>query len=139
MAYPFLSLDGSGYIREPSLKVDAILASYAATQYSQSVLYRDLISSLSKDLQMCSQQWDKLSGYVQTSLERLFNAYFDQVELNVSLDEDSMNADTSTFKLYITGVVVQDGKPYDLSKMLHIDNAKFSSVTDFGLGNNQYA
>jgi hypothetical protein len=57
----------------------------------------------------------------------------------ISLDEDSMNADTSTFKLYITGVVVQDGKPYDLSKMLHIDNAKFSSVTDFGLGNNQYA
>ena len=37
MAYPFLSLDGSGYIREPSLKVDAILASYASTQYSQTV------------------------------------------------------------------------------------------------------
>ena len=50
-----------------------------------------------------------------------------------------MNADTSTFKLYIMGTVIQDGKPYDLSKMLQIDNAKFSSVTDFGLGNNQYA
>jgi hypothetical protein len=76
-----------------------------------------------------------LAGYVETSLERLFNAYFDQVDLTVNLDEDSMNADTSTFKLYIMGTVIQDGKPYDLSKMLQIDNAKFSSVTDFGLGN----
>lgn len=139
MAYPFLSMDGSGFIHEPSLKVDAILASYAATQYSQSVIYRDIISSLSKDLQRCSQQWDKLAGIVEGSLDRLFNAYFDQVEINVVLDEESMNADTSTFKLFIMGTVAQDGKPYDLSKMLQISNSKFSSVTDFGLGNKQYA
>ncbi len=139
MAFPFLSLDGSGYIHEPSLKVDAILACYAATQYSQSVLYKSIISSLSKDIQLCSQQWDKLPDFVQSSLNRLFSAYFDQVEISVQLDEDSMNADTQTFQLFIIGSVVQDNRTYDLSKLLQVTNAKFSNVTDFAVGNAKYA
>ena len=139
MAYPFLSLDGSGFINEPSLKVDAILACYSSTQYSQTVLYRDSISSISKDIQMSSQQWDKLPNYMQGSLERLFGAYFDNVDIKVNLDEDSMNAQTASFKLTIVGTLMQDNIAYDLAKLLTIDNAKFSKVTDFSLGNVVYA
>lgn len=139
MANPYLSMDGSGFITIPSLKADAILASYASTQHSQTVLYRNIISSLSKDIQLCSQKWDKLPDFVKTSLSRLFNAYFDQADVEVTIDEDTMNADTGTFNMYIMATLTQDSKTYDLSKLLTITNNKFASVSDFSLGNSHYA
>lgn len=139
MANPFLSLDGAGFIDQPGLKVDAILATYAATQYSQSVLYLDIISSLTKDIQLASQQWERLPELMNASLNRLFSAYFDQVEIDVSLDENSMNAETTSFKVYITGSVTQDGVMYDIAKLLQVDNAKFSEVSDFTPENIKYS
>lgn len=139
MAYPVPSLDGSGFIRDAALKIDAILANYATTQFSQSILYRNRISSFSKDIQMCSQQWQKLPATMQASLDRLFTAYFDQTDISVDLDEESMNDQTASFKIYIVGSVVQDNTSYELSKVLQVTNAKFSSVTDFNLGNANYA
>ncbi len=139
MAYPVPSLDGAGWIHDPALKVDMILANYASTQYSQTILYRNLISSFSKDIQLCSQQWNRLPETMLQSLDRLFTAYFDQVDITVDLDEDSMNAETNSFQVLITGSLVQDGKNYDLSKVLQVTNSKFASVSDFSLGNQKYA
>lgn len=138
MAYPVPSLDGSGYIYDPNIKIDTLFANYAATQYSQTILFRDNISSFSKDIQLCSQQWTKLPEYVKASLDRLFTAYFDQTDIYVELDESSMEANNNTFKLLITGTVVQDAVNYELGKVMQITNAKFSSVTDFNLGNARY-
>ena len=138
MDNPYLSLGGEGLITEPAAKVDAILADYSAVQRSQSVLFREIISSLSKDIQLCSQQWDKLPKYMQDSLARLFSSYFSQADISVTLDEASMNAENSSFKILISGTLVQAGVPYDLSKMLQISSGKFSSVTDFGAGNAAY-
>lgn len=138
MAYPVPSLDGSGYITDAALKIDAIFANYAATQHSQTILYRNRVSSFSKDIQLCSQQWNKLPETMQTSLDRLFTAYFDQTDITVQLDEDSMNEDTASFKLYISGSVIQDNHSYELSKVMQVTNAKFSSVTDFNMSNSHY-
>ena len=138
MAYHVPSLDGSGFITDAALKIDAIFANYAATQYSQSVLYRSRISSFSKDVQMCSQQWRKLPDVMQGSLSRLFTAYFDQTDITVELDEDSMNDETATFQLFISGSVIQDNTAQNLSKVMQVTNAKFSSVTDFNMSNARY-
>lgn len=139
MDNPYLSLGGEGLITEPAAKVDAILADYSAAQYSQTILYRDIISSLSKDIQLCSDQWEKLPSFMQQSLDRLFSGYFSQADIGVTLDEGSMNAENASFKILITGTLVQGGVPYDLSKMLQISSGKFASVTDFGAGNAIYA
>ena len=120
MTYPVPSLDGAGWINDPALKVDAILANYASTQYSQTILYRSRISSFSKDLQLCSQQWNKLPETMQQSLDRMFTAYFEQVDISVELDEESMNDETKSFRVFITGSLAQDGKGYDLSKILQV-------------------
>lgn len=138
MAYPVPSLDGSGYIQDPNIKVDTLFANYAATQYSQTILFRDNISSFSKDIQLCSQQWEKLPEYIKVSLDRLFTAYFDQVDIYVELDEASMENNDGTFKLLITGTVVQDTVSYELGKVMQVTNSRFSSVTDFSLGNARY-
>lgn len=138
MAYPVPSLDGSGYIQDPNIKVDTLFANYAATQYSQTILFRDNISSFSKDIQLCSQQWEKLPEYIKVSLDRLFTAYFDQVDIYVELDEASMESNDGTFKLLITGTVVQDTVSYELGKVMQVTNSRFSSVTDFSLGNARY-
>lgn len=139
MAYPVPSLDGSSFISDPHLKIDAILANYAATNYSQTILYRRSISSFSKDIQQCSQQWDKLPASMQRSLDQLFTAYFDQTDVEVSLDQASMDAETASFKIIVTGTVTQDNVAYEIGKVLQITNTRFSSVTDFSLGNSKYA
>jgi len=139
MPFPVPSLDGSGFITDAALKIDAIFANYAATQYSQTVLYRDRISSFSKDIQMCSQQWQKLPDVMQQSLNRLFTAYFDQTDITVELDENSMNDETATFQLFISGSVIQDNTAHNLSKILQVTNSKFSSVTDFNMSNTPHA
>jgi hypothetical protein len=139
MANRIPSMDGSGFITDPSLKIDYLMACYCSTQHSQTVLYRPLISSFSKDIQLSSQQWESLPGYVEASLSRLFTSYFDQTEIAVSIDENSMEDGTSLFKLIIEGIVRQDGTSYQLSKELYVNHAKLSSVTDFNIGNTNYA
>ncbi len=138
MANPIPSLDGSGYITDPSLKIDYIMACYCSTQYSQTIFYRNLISSFSKDIQLSAQQWEKLPELVENSLSRLFTAYFDQTEISADIDETSMEDDTNTFKLIIEGIVRQDGVSYQLSKELYVNHTKVSSVTDFSIGNAFY-
>lgn len=138
MAYPIPSLDGSGFITDPSLKIDYIMACYCSTQYSQTILYRNLISSFSKDIQLSAQQWEKLPGLVEASLNRLFSSYFDQTDIAVNIDDNSMDAASSTFKLIIEGIVRQDGSSYQLSKELYVNHSKVSSVTDFNIGNIVY-
>lgn len=138
MAYPILSLDGSGLITDPSLKIDYQMACYCSTQYSQSFLYRNLISSFSKDIQLAAQQWEKLPELVENSLSKLFTSCFDQVEINVSIDDTSMEDDSPIFKLIIEGIVRQDGVGYQLSKELYVNSTKLSAVTDFNIGNSYY-
>ena len=72
-------------------------------------------------------------------MSRLFTSYFDQTEIAVSIDENSMEDGTSLFKLIIEGIVRQDGTSYQLSKELYVNHAKLSSVTDFNIGNTNYA
>ncbi len=138
MANPIPSMDGSGFITDPSLKIDYLMACYSATQYSQTILYRDIISSFSKDIQLSAQQWEKLPELVENSLSKLFTAYFDQTEITVSVDENSMEDNSSVFKLIIEGIVRQDGTSYQLSKELYVNHSKLSSVTDFNIGNASY-
>lgn len=139
MAYAIASMDGSGYITDPSAKIDYIMACYASTQYSQSLLYRDKISSFSKDIQMCSQQWELLPDRMANNLNKMFSAYFDNVEIMVRLDDDSMKDASNEFKVYIEGIVSQDGKSHQLSRELFVNSTKFSSVSDFSNGNISYA
>lgn len=139
MANAIASMDGTGFITDASLKIDYVMASYAATQYSQSVLFRDSISSFSKDIQMASQQWEILPDLMQDNLNKMFSAYFDNVEIMVRLDEDSYNDSSNTFKVFIEGIVSQDGESYQLSKELYVNSKKFSSVSDFSPGNINYA
>ena len=114
------------------------MACYCSTQYSQTIFYRNLISSFSKDIQLSAQQWEKLPELVENSLSRLFTAYFDQTEISADIDETSMEDDTNTFKLIIEGIVRQDGVSYQLSKELYVNHTKVSSVTDFSIGNAFY-
>lgn len=139
MAYAIASMDGSGFITDPSLKIDYIMACYASTQYSQTVLFRDSISSFTKDVQMCSQQWERLPDTMQSNLNKMFSAYFDNVEIIVRLDDASMEDSSNQFKVYIEGIVSQDGQSYQLSKELYVNSKKFSSVSDFSPGNINYA
>ena len=139
MAYAIASMDGSGFITDASLKIDYIMACYASTQYSQTVLFRDSISSFSKDIQMCSQQWERLPDTMQNNLNKMFSAYFDNVEIIVRLDDASMEDSSNQFKVYIEGIVSQDGNNYQLSKELYVNSKKFSAVSDFSPGNINYA
>ena len=131
MAYDFPSLDGTGWVKDPRIKIDSIFAAYMATDHSQTVLYRNFISSFSKDIQVSANQWSMLPTLVKDNLGRMFSSYFDSVDIDVSLDENSMNASTNQFLLVVSGTVIQDGITYDISKELQRNSTKTTSITDF--------
>lgn len=126
---PYPVLGPEGYIYDPSQKIEAIFADYIASKNSQSTLFHGQVQSLSFD-EYKGQYEAILSGEViKQSLEALFEAYFDNVDINVT--DNSEENDTVVTKITIVGELVDKGSRYRLNEVLSANNGKIKRLAQF--------
>lgn len=126
---PYPVLGPEGYIYDPKQKIEAIFADYIAAKNSQSTIFHGQIQSLSFDEYQGQYEAILSSEIIKASLEKLFEAYFDNVDITATDNADEM--DTQITKVTIIGDLVDRGARYRLNEVLTTNNGKIKRLAQF--------
>ena len=120
------SVSTSGWITSVAEKADRCLAYFFVSDYSQSDLYPNKITSLPYILQHTAGDTQALRDEVQTSLNQYLGRYFDQV--NTVATADTTDTTDQRLNLKILVAVTQDGVQYNLSKLVATLNSAIVEI-----------
>lgn len=125
---PYPTLSEAGLIYDAEQKIEWIFADYVAAKYSQSTLNYGRVASLSFDEFAGNYEGVRTAEVMQLSLVRLFEAYFDTADIQVT---DSSSSDSSIVNVTIKGMLTQEGKTYQLNEALSVNNGRINRLAKF--------
>ena len=112
MAKKIISLGKAGLLSSIHLKINYAMCCYFYSKYSQSTLYLDNITSLTKDLQINGNDAVDLKNGIQKSLQLVLGRSFEAAEVEVT---NLTAADDPGIKLQINAIVSEQGSIEDNS------------------------
>lgn len=121
---PSLSLDG--FINNKSTQVGKLFLYFLSSKYSQSSLFYKQIASLDYIL-ATNTNATNIKSAVQSSLELLYNNYFDKSEFNIDVETPQGTGDIN---IYITGNITDENKTYTLYKEIKVVNGDIESYNN---------
>lgn len=126
---PVISLSTKGVLISPTEKVDALLAYFKASDANQSYLFKGRIANLSILCQRSGNDIPTLKKSISDVLQDYMTPHFEQVQINIRDDIDTN--ETSRVNLYLSMLVTENGKTYDVNGLLSLINGKFEKITVF--------
>ncbi len=117
------SLDSRGWITDPNIMLDRLMAYYTASNYHQSLMFRGKIFSLQKAIFDCGQDMEMLATRVQSDLSMIMSRNYTEgstVETNIVEDDTSAKVE-----LQIAVTVIYGGKTYELQKAISTTSSVF--------------
>ena len=129
MTNPVPSLSASGWVTEVGEKADKLFAYFFLSEYLQSNSYKGSVASLPHLIKKYGHDELQLVSMIRETLSRLFEAYFDKVEVDVHVKPEN----ESTFGIVVSSMVEQDGVPYNIAKEVAIQD---SVIVDIMNANN---
>lgn len=128
-AYP--SLTSTGWITDPAQRADLLLYDFFVANYSQSIIFRGKIKSLSYFIQRNTDLF-VLRDVLQQAISTLLNSYYDSAEVSIKIipvtDDNGNVSKEFTMDIQLSAVVIQDGKRYSLGKLINVVNASVSKI-----------
>lgn len=118
---PYPTFTDAGYITDPKQKIEWIFSDYIKAKYSQSIMNYGNISSLSFDEFDGNYEGIKSADIIRRSLTKLYSAYFDTADIEVT--DDSIAGEGVT-KVTVKGVLSQNGSRYQLNESLSVHNGR---------------
>ena len=79
MTNPYCSLDTVGFVKEPAVIAERVLADYLSTNYSQSIIFFGKLKSLQRTIQLNAGNMDLTAAAIGEDLHELLSAYLDNV------------------------------------------------------------
>lgn len=125
---PYPTLSEVGNVYDPVQKVEWIFADYIASKHSQSILFFGQVSSLIFDEYRGQYDGFLTSQEIEQSLNKLYSAYFDSVEISVFDDSKDNSQETH---VRIQGTLTDKGKNYQLNEVLHFNNGRIKRLAKF--------
>lgn len=114
-----------GWITDPLKKLDILFAHAVLTDYSQSTVFRNKVTSIPYIIAQYHNMPLELQGELQIKLQAYFSRYFD----TVSVQCKSQPADQDNRYTVSLSIAVQDkGNFYELVNVLVLENGKVASV-----------
>lgn len=123
------SLSAAGWLTNINEKADALMSYYFGSEHSQTHLYRDRVTSLPYHIQHYGNNPLKLKGKVERDLTDYFLRYFEAADVTVTVDEPA-EGDPERINLKIDATVMDDGKRYNLGKLIETHNSKIKNIFD---------
>ena len=125
---PYPTLSEVGLVYAAQQKIEWIFADYVAAKHSQSIINFGRVSSLSFDEFTGNYEGIRTAEILQRSIQKIYEAYFDSADIQVT---DSSLPDSNEVRVQIKGVLVQDGKNYQLNEVLGINNGRINRLAKF--------
>lgn len=125
---PYPTISELGLIYDAEQKIEWIFADYIAAKHSQSTINFGKVSSLSFDEYEGNYEGIRTAETLQQSLSKIYEAWFDSADIQVT--DDSLK-DSNVVRVIIKGVLVQDGKTYQLNETLSVNNGRINRLAKF--------
>lgn len=128
MANPIPTFSTSGWISDITQKADALLAYFFVNDRSQTNNPPGGVQSLPYILQS-EEVGPRLTEAVEMALGALYRAYFDDVDVTVTLVPIDPGND-SRLDMKISLMVTQAGRKYSLGKLIDYSGNRINKVTN---------
>ncbi|UQT02606.1 hypothetical protein SUREIYA_00070 [Serratia phage vB_SmaM-Sureiya] len=127
------TMDTLGFITEPTIKIDRLIAYWFANRIDQCLILRNIHSYqyvIAKH-QDDKKNEDKLLEDIKNNLQAYLLECFEGCSVDAWAKRD--NPEDKMFTLVLSGVVFQDGKEYELSNSVLINGSTYELI-DKGRG-----
>ena len=121
------TLSSDGWVIDGGIILNRLFAYFHIMDPSQTVLYKNNIASYSELVKKYGNEPDELANNIESSFGDMVRKYFDNVNLTVNHDHDSM---ATTYGIFIQCTVTDENGTYDLSKTIEIDGNTVTSIMD---------
>lgn len=130
MARDVPSLSLKGWVKDPQPKADRLMSYYFTTNFSQTNLFRNSITSLPKQIQEYGHDIDQLCTVMERQMTAQFSAYFDNVSCRVRSDIPNP-LDPTRYNLTVECFVSQDGKSYSLGRLIEVEGNAIKRIMQY--------
>jgi hypothetical protein len=127
------SLSEDGWVNTPSLMGDYLISHFFVSDYSQTQLYLNQVSSFPYLIQKYQNDLPGLFTAIQTTLNTYLGRYFSSVTVEASQYPNPTNSGSIGINLFVS-YVGSDGVTYNLNKIIQIVNSKIENIIN--LNNN---
>lgn len=118
----------SGFVHEPKLMLDKILAYYEALNFSGTLLYQKNIQSLARAIFDTTGDVNLLVDRVQADLTSILKKNFPEAA-SVQVSAEPID-DSETYNLIVSASVSRDGKQYDLAGAINAVPSTWARYTN---------
>ncbi len=129
--YP--SLSSHSWTESPVITADMLMSDFIAAEYSQTYIYKDVISSLPYIMQETNGEPEKTASMIQKTLETYFNRYFTGVIVETNVMENTANDGKDSVSIYLQ-FTDANGVAQNLNKLMTYSNMKFVSMINLNNG-----
>ena len=115
-----------GWVNTIDGKADRVLSYFFTSLHSQTIAYRERVQSLPYLVAKFYNDTYTLRSRVEDALELVLNAYFNSVDVGVSIDP--LEGAENTLDLRISVTVTEDGIRYDLTYLISTTDSTINSI-----------
>lgn len=122
------TLSRAGWSKTAEEKIDFLLSDFFTSQNSQSYVYQGTICSLPYLIQHYQGDVTSLVNFTRELLNRYLGAYFDNVVVDVTSDDNPTTNPTNDVTLTIYMQVEQNSTIYSVGKVVQTMNGKINKI-----------
>lgn len=121
------SLSEDGWVNDPLLVGDYLLSHFFVSDFSQTQLYLNQVSSLPYIVQDAQGDTTKLISSVQSSITAYMSRYFNDVYVESALVPNPSGSSDIGFTIFVS-YLGNDGNTYQLNNIIETLNSKISNI-----------
>ena len=121
------TLSARGWLQDPISTLDLLFAHFLASDYSQTYMYPDNVSSLPYLIHLYGDKPDELVNNIRDTLSKYMGRYFDTVDIDVRVDNSNGNI-RDVYSIILNLSVIREDTVYEIGRILRIKDGKFNKV-----------
>lgn len=129
----FPSLSEDGWLTSTILKADALFSHFLVSDYSQTYLYNDKVTSFTWILQNNQGNIGKLLTDLRSALEIYFARYFENITVETTEIPNTEEPSKAKISIFVSFTDYED-KQYSLGKILEISDLKVTNIININNG-----
>ena len=126
------TLSPEGWVSDPRIKANKLMAYFLVADYSQSNDFLGQVRSLAYYIQKDAKDFFSLKDDLILTLRELFGRHYDQIEVGVNIltSENTPTINASRFNIDISIIVTDKGTRHSLGRLLEVVDTKFTILKE---------
>lgn len=131
---PVPTMSTQGWVTDPAIKFDKLLADFFLADHNQSYIYKGSIQTLQGLIEKNGNQINSLMGELQQVLRTYLERYYTSVDLDVKPENNMITDPKGRMTLIITVGVNDKGTQKQFGRLLEANNGAMQRIRNINDG-----